>query len=60
MALNGTDGGPAAAGMGLGERAGQEVVRDGEAAQEVELALAKARGLGAFRFADHLQQLCYK
>ena len=35
-------GGPATAGMGWGEGAGQQVVRDGEAAQELELALAKA------------------
>ena len=37
--------------MGLGERPGQKIVWDGKAAQEFELALAKARGLGAFRFA---------
>ena len=46
--------------MSLGKRAGQEAVRDGKAAQEFELALAKARGLWAFRVAVHLQQLCYK
>ena len=45
---------PAATGMSLGEGTGQEVVGDGKAAQEVELALAEARGLGAFGFAVHL------
>jgi hypothetical protein len=33
---------------------GKKVVRDGNAAQEVELALAKACGLRAFRIAVHI------
>jgi hypothetical protein len=40
--------------MGLGEGAREQIVRYGEAAQEFELALAKARGLGAFGFAVHI------
>ena len=44
----------ATAAMGLGERAGQKVRRDREAAQEIELALADSRGLGALWIAVHL------
>jgi SRSO17 transposase len=40
--------------VGLGERPGQQILRDGEAAQEFELALAEACGRGAFRLAIHI------
>ena len=45
---------PATASVCLGKRTGQQVVGDGEAAQDCEFALAKACGSGAFRFAFHM------
>jgi hypothetical protein len=46
--------GSATAGVGLGERTREQVVGDREMAQELELALAEARGLGTFGFDIHL------
>src|SRR5208283_83677 len=41
--------GPTATAVGERKRAGQQVGGNGEAAQEIELALAESGGLGAFR-----------
>jgi hypothetical protein len=55
---------PAVTGMGLGERFGQQVLRDRETAQELELVLAEARSLrwtsGALGSPFISQRLCYK
>jgi len=40
--------------MGLGERAGKEIVGELELAQDLVLALAQERRLGAFRVDLHL------
>jgi hypothetical protein len=47
-------GGFAAAQEAEGERAGQQIVGDAEAAEEFELALAEAGGLRTFRGTVHL------